>query len=258
MCTPEAVTKALAGMDRRDFLHAALPAAVAAVVGPPPKPAAPRRRGAIAAARLADLTHDLTPAFPFIPARGLTGPFEMTNIATMEKNGVYANRWSFVEHIGTHIDAPSHFVSGQPHLHELPAEDLIAPIAVIDVRAKAARDHDYALTIDDVRDWEKRHGRLPAGAAVFLFSGWASRVGDPKAFLNADASGTMHFPGSSAEACEFLWRERDIAGVGVARFPSTSGRTRRTRPTRRCSAAAGGRSRTLRTSARSRPGARRR
>ena len=46
-------------------------------------------------------------------------------------------------------------------------------------------------------------------------SGWEARIQDAKAFVNADASGAMHFPGFSAEAAAFLARSRDVAGIGV-------------------------------------------
>jgi kynurenine formamidase len=50
---------------------------------------------------------------------------------------------------------------------------------------------------------------------VFLNSGWDARAGDPRAFLGQDSSKTLHFPGFSKEACEWLVRERDVAGIAV-------------------------------------------
>jgi kynurenine formamidase len=40
-------------------------------------------------------------------------------------------------------------------------------------------------------------------------------AGDAGAFLGQDASKTLHFPGFSREVCEFLLKERDVAGLGV-------------------------------------------
>src|SRR5687768_16171119 len=59
-----------------------------------------------------DLTHALTSDFPYIPVEGITFPFKLTPIATIEKNGVAGNRWDIHEHIGTQIDAPNHFIAG--------------------------------------------------------------------------------------------------------------------------------------------------
>ncbi len=171
-----------------------------------------------------DLTHTLGPAFPYIPVPGVTFPFAMTPIATLDKNGVAANRWDIHEHIGTQIDAPNHFVAGGLGLDGLPVRSLVVPLVVIDIRSRAGSDADAEVTPADVAAWEKRHGRLPEDAAVLMNSGWDARVGDAKAFLNADATTTMHFPGFSPAAVDFLAEERRIAGLGVDTISLDPGR----------------------------------
>jgi kynurenine formamidase len=89
------------------------------------------------------------------------------------------------------------------------------PLVVIDVSKRTAANPDTSVTVSDIEAWERQHGRLPAQAAVFMRSGWDARIGDARAFVNADASGTMHFPGFSPEAASFLVRSRDVAGIGV-------------------------------------------
>src|SRR5262249_33855786 len=135
----------------------------------------------ISLANVVDLTHTLSGRFPVIPIPGLTFPFKQTVIATLEQNGVFANRWEMIDHNGTHIDAPSHFIPDRPTLDALPLASLIAPAAVIDVGERARRDPDTALTIDDVVAWERRYGPLPDGAVVFMDSGWAPRLAIPDA-----------------------------------------------------------------------------
>jgi hypothetical protein len=39
---------------------------------------------------------------------------------------------------------------------------------VIDVHEKAAKNPDYTISTDDVRDWERRHGPIPEGAFVAM------------------------------------------------------------------------------------------
>lgn len=219
MCAPSIIQQTLASLSRRELLAlSATGLASAAVAGggsaahaAPPK----RPRRMLPADHVVDMTHTLSSAFPVIPIPGLTFPFRQEVIATMEKNGVFANKWELIEHNGTHIDAPSHFAVGQPNLEGVPADTLIAPLAVIDIRAKAAKNHDAALTPDDILAWEKRHGRLPSGAAVFMWSGWEERAKSAKEFLNTDDSQTMHFPGFPPETCDFLLQERKISGIGV-------------------------------------------
>ncbi|MBA3354582.1 MAG: cyclase family protein, partial [Pyrinomonadaceae bacterium] len=108
-----------------------------------------------------DLTHTLTEDFPYIPIPGITFPFKKTSIATVEKMGVAANRWEIHEHIGTQIDAPSHFIAGGLSLEQMPVRNFIAPLAVIDISERARTDMDTAVTIEDIKNWEKKYGRLP-------------------------------------------------------------------------------------------------
>jgi kynurenine formamidase len=165
--------------------------------------------------KIVDLTHTLNESFPYIPIPGITFPFKKTPIATIEKNGVAANAWEIHEHIGTQIDAPSHFSANGISLEQIPVEKLIAPLAVIDIRERAKQNADATVTIEDIRNWEKQYGRLPNGAAVFMYSGWDAKVSDAKAFINADEKNTMHFPGFSSEAADFLFNQREIVGIGV-------------------------------------------
>lgn len=162
-----------------------------------------------------DLTHTLDENFPFIPIPGITFPFKKTPIATIEKMGVAANRWEIHEHIGTQIDAPSHFYADGLSLEQMPVRNFIAPLAVIDISERARTNADVSVTIEDIKNWEAKYGRLPAGAAVFMRSGWDTKIKDAKAFVNMDSSNTMHFPGFSPEAATFLASERDVAGIGV-------------------------------------------
>src|SRR5262245_55352223 len=162
-----------------------------------------------------DLTHALSEDTPYIPVPGITFPFKKTQIATLSKNGVAANRWEIHEHIGTQIDAPSHFFAEGLSLERLPVASLVVPLVVIDVSKRASSNTDTAVTMSDIEAWERQHGRLPAEAAVFMMSGWDTRIGDSKAFVNHDAAGAMHFPGFSAEAATFLARSRNVSGIGV-------------------------------------------
>ena len=86
---------------------------------------------------------------------------------------------------------------------------------VIDIADRAARDPDTVVTVEDLRAFERRHGRIPRDAAVLMYSGWGAKVGDPDAYRGTDAAGMLHFPGFSADACEWLLRRRGIRSLGV-------------------------------------------
>jgi kynurenine formamidase len=161
---------------------------------------------------LRDLTHPLTTSFPaFVPGEEAV----RRTVVTIEANGYYMQEWRIIEHIGTHVDAPGHFTPGGRLAPELRLSELITPAVVIDIADRAARDPDTVVTIADLRSFERRHGRIPRGAAVLMHSGWAAKVGDPDAYRGADAAGTLHFPGFDPDACEWLLRRRGIRSLGV-------------------------------------------
>ena len=101
---------------------------------------------------------------------------------------------------------------------------------------RAASDPDAEVTPEDLRRYERRHGRIPRGAIVFMNSGWAAKVNDNDAFKNADPSGVYHFPGFGIEALEFLLTRRSIQGIGVDTLSLDPGNRPRSRSTPGCSA----------------------
>jgi kynurenine formamidase len=216
MCAPCVIETALAGLSRREALHlaaglfaGALPSAARGGADE-----APRARPALAADNVLDLTHVLSPSFPIFPAP-VNFPIRVTPAATFAKDGYFANKWELVEHHGTHLDAPAHFAAKGTTADRLEARSLVVPAAVLDLRERARRDADTLATVDDLKAWEKAHGRLPPRCCVFLNSGWDAKAGDARAFLGQDRSKTLHFPGFSKEACEWLLHEREVAGIGV-------------------------------------------
>lgn len=155
-------------------------------------------------ARVVDLTYPLTPEFPLYPVYDPVRVAEKFRFAT---DGFNVSSWAFDEHSGTHVDAPAHF-GGQATVERIVPEELILPAVVIDVSERVEHDHDTMVVPDDLLDWERRHGPMPERFALLARTGWAARVHDPAAYLNADDSGTMHAPGFSPELTEFLKDER--------------------------------------------------
>ncbi len=159
---------------------------------------------------MVDLTHDLHRDMPFWPG---TAPFVIERLADYDK-GYRMHRFSLWENIGTHIDAPAHFIEGGRSVHELGLNDLVAPVAVINVQDRVALDPDYQLSVQDVLTWEEQNGRVRPGSLVVMNTGWYKKFSDPKAYINQDETGVLHFPGFSAAAAQLLV-ERDIAGIGI-------------------------------------------
>jgi kynurenine formamidase len=162
-----------------------------------------------------DLTHTLSPRFPYIPIGNLTFPIRITEIGNHQKDGVFSNKWELTEHNGTHIDAPNHFAANARGLDEIPADELFVPAVMVDFRAQTKADSDALLSVTDLQAWERAHGTVPVGAAVLLWTGWESRVASQEAFVNAGPDGTMRFPGFGAAAVAFLVNERKVTGIGT-------------------------------------------
>jgi kynurenine formamidase len=227
MCAPSVIEAALAGMSRRDAIHFAAGVVAGAVAcvscstgsscnahdAPNDQPpVAPGVKRTIAADKVLDLTHTLSPTFPIWPGNE---PIKITNKKRFAQHGFYSNRWDIGEHHGTHLDSPSHCSANGATAEKIDPASFVAPAAVIDIRERVKKDPDAAVTVDELKAWEKAHGQLPKGCAVGLCSGWDAKAGDAKAFLGTDAANALHFPGFSKAATEFLLNERDVAGLLV-------------------------------------------
>lgn len=193
-------------IDRRTVLAGGVAAAVAAAFPARALAHHPRRKQ-----RLQDLTHVFTEGFPVFtfdpPAR--------EDLVTIPTGGFYSQQWTFGEHSGTHMDAPGHFVEGGRLSPDITPGELIVPIVVVDISARAGRDPDAFVTVDDLRRFERRHGRIPEGALVCMDSGWARKVGDPDEFKGGPSFPDYHFPGFGLDAAMWLAEHRDVTGIGV-------------------------------------------
>jgi len=165
-------------------------------------------------ARIVDLTYTLNESSPYWPGENYQ-PFELKTIATIEKDGVLSKALTLPEHLGTHIDAPNHFELGQPAVDKIPPEDLFAAGVVIDIAPQSEQDADYMLSRADIERWESEHGRIPDRAVVLVHTGWGRFWTNYDRYKNQDVRGTLHFPGVSKEAAEFLVKQRDIRGMGI-------------------------------------------
>lgn len=168
---------------------------------------------ALRALRLVDLTHPLHDQMPFYPGK-VPLPFERIQTAFLDRMGVNSGRFSMSEHMGTHLDAPTHFVDSTVSSEHIPAEHLLAEAVVIDVTGAVTEDPDHRLSITEVKAWEVEHGSVSAGSYVLMHSGWAQRWDDAASYNNADENGVLHYPACTPEAAALLV-ERGVLGVGV-------------------------------------------
>jgi kynurenine formamidase len=187
---------------------------ILAACASPPAP----QRSAIDESRIVDLTYSFDENTIYWPT---AQPFRWEKESWGQSAGGYwytAARYSASEHGGTHFDSPIHFGEGRSSVDQIAPERLIGPAAVIDVSAACENNADYLVAVSDLTGWERAHGRIPEGAIVLFRTGWGRYWNDRKRYLGTDAPGdtqTLHFPGLSKEAAEWLVRERRIDGVGI-------------------------------------------
>jgi kynurenine formamidase len=170
---------------------------------------------------IVDLTQPLSESTPVIK---LPPPFANTPGLTRAEISRYDDRgpaWAWYtltigEHVGTHVDAPIHWVTGKDgaDVGSIEPSQLVGPACVIDKTAETEANPGYLLTVADLEAWETENGRVPDGAWVLLRTGWGSRAQDEAAFLNVGENGP-ETPGPDVEASRWLATERVISGFGV-------------------------------------------
>jgi kynurenine formamidase len=176
-----------------------------------------------------DLTAPLserTPILQLPPPFTNTQSFALQEISNFDARGPawYWNNIATGEHVGTHFDAPAHWITGRDGLDvsQVPPRQLIAPAAVIDKSAEAAANPDFLLDVEHIEQWQRQHGPLPRGGWLLFRSGWDTRAGDQAAFLNANESGS-HTPGVSVALARWLAEQSPLIGFGVETVGTDAG-----------------------------------
>ncbi|HJQ23766.1 MAG TPA: cyclase family protein [Blastocatellia bacterium] len=173
-------------------------------------------------ARVIELSHDLSSQTPTFG--GERDTFRYERLSEVDREGYASGAVRLPEHFGTHVDSPGHFIKGAATIDRIDVRRFIAPAAVIDVRKQVRENPDYRLTVADLRDWE-RTGRIPAGAAVLLLTGWDARYNDWQQYRNPDKDGVLHFPGYSEEAIKYLI-DRQVVALGIDTLSIDYGRSK--------------------------------
>ena len=161
-------------------------------------------------AKYVDLTHTINPSVPvwhgFGPSKFAPTVDPATNRPyTYEKDGFEATHYDLsTDQLGTQLDPPAHWNPYFPAIDELPATYTIRPLVVIGIQDKVARNPGYQMTVDDIRAWEERNGKIPEGSVVFIRSDWSKEWPKPELATRKE------FPGVTLEALKFLHLERHI------------------------------------------------
>jgi kynurenine formamidase len=86
---------------------------------------------------------------------------------------------------------------------------MILPLIVFDMTPIIAKDPNHALSVADIKDWEKTHGPVPTGCFAALrtdmYKDWDT---------NQERFKRAPFPAWSLAAVKFLINERKVTAIG--------------------------------------------
>jgi kynurenine formamidase len=168
----------------------------------------------IAAKKFVDLTHSFGPNTPvwsgFGEAKFSPAADPKTHEPyTIAKDGFRTTYYEMVGQYGTHIDPPAHFADSGITMDRIPLKEMILPLVVLDDTPYLAKDPDHAFSIEDLKAWERRHGRVPSGAFAALrtdmYKDWDA---DPERFKRSP------FPAWAFETIKFLYEQRGVTATG--------------------------------------------
>lgn len=168
-------------------------------------------------AKYVDLTHAFTPNIPvwvgfgnakFAPTKAgkdMGDYASKGDVFTYKDHGFIATSYYIpTDQYGTQLDPPAHWDAYYPTIDELPATYCIRPLVVIDTHEKCAEDPGYHCSVEDIEDWEAKHGTIPEGSVVMVRSDWS------KKWPNKEECDAFPFPGVGLDAIKFLQLERHI------------------------------------------------
>ena len=158
---------------------------------------------------MCDLTHDVHDTIPFWDDGC---GFQLHINKDYPSAGCRVHRIEMLAGVGTHIDAPNHFIPGGKDIASIQLENLLVPACVINISTKMHQD--YYISIDDVLNYEQQYGKIKQNSLVIAYTGWSQFWNDPIKYRNKDEKGIMHFPGFSVGCIELLL-ERNIAGIAI-------------------------------------------
>ena len=94
-------------------------------------------------------------------------------------------------------------------MDSIPLKQIILSLVVFDMTAILQSDPNHALSVDDIKAWEKVHGQVPAGSFAALRTDMNKDFeSDPERFKRTP------FPAWSLAAIKFLYDERKVTATG--------------------------------------------
>ena len=187
-------------------------------------------------AKIYDVTVPLSPEVPSYPG---DPPFEIHRTHRLAGGAAYeSSRLSLGCHVGTHVDAPSHFLPGGATVDRLPLEILLGKARVVAVASRERIDRSdlEALDLrDDIRvllktrmsgqmhrpPLQEDYVYLTVDAAAYLAQAGLKLVGID--YVSVDRFGSVDFPSHHAllEAGVIVLEGLDLSEVPPGEYDMT-------------------------------------
>ena len=168
----------------------------------------------IAGKQFVDLTHSFGPETPVWSGFGQAKMQPAADPQTQQpytiaKDGFRSTYYEMVGQYGTHVDPPAHFAEGGITMDRIPLKEMILPLVVFDATPLLAKDPNHAFSPDDLRAWERAHGRVRKGSFAALRTDMSKDWdADPERFKRSP------FPAWSLATVKMLVEQRGVTAIG--------------------------------------------
>lgn len=103
---------------------------------------------------------------------------EFETLSRVEEEGANVQRYAAPTHVGTHVDAPRHFVTGGATIDELPLERFTGPGVVLDL----VREEPAEIPLSDVQAAAEQAGGIREQDIVCMRTGWGTKFDDHRTY----------------------------------------------------------------------------
>lgn len=152
--------------------------------------------------RIVDLTQTMASGMPVMA--GISAP-RFRDLADVPTDGYAMSEYTFVNHVGTHVDAPAHQIAGGATLDDIPLDRLVTDAVTIDLSAHKSgpvpladlEDHLPGVRENDIVLF--RSGNASNWGTDAYWHGWCfPDASSTRALIDLGVSG-VGFDGPSAD-----------------------------------------------------------
>jgi len=146
-----------------------------------------------------DLTLTISKSIPNFP--GSPKP-QFISWSNLKEDGYNLELLFLSSHIGTHLDAPFHFVKNGIKIDQIPLSRLMGKAVLI----KLKKSKNSPITKSEILQFEKKNGTMPDKSSVFFFMDWQKNLKKDNYFTEN--------PGLALSAATYL-AQKKINLVGI-------------------------------------------